>query len=82
MPLRFVGARTFAAHAVQVPSLGDSVPNGTILTLGKTPGQAVQVDDVIAVIETDKVSPAVPPCPRMAGAARHGPPVPRNTLPS
>ena len=50
-----VQARWLALHAVKVPSLGDSVPNGSILTLTKSPGDQVAVDDVLLVIETDKV---------------------------
>ncbi|KAA0160943.1 hypothetical protein FNF31_04015 [Cafeteria roenbergensis] len=51
-----VQARWLALHAVKVPSLGDSVPNGSILTLTKSPGDQVAVDDVLLVIETDKVT--------------------------
>ena len=42
--------------AVEVPSMGDSITEGTVAALVKQPGEAVAVDDVIAQIETDKVT--------------------------
>eukprot|EP00249_Psilotum_nudum_P013050 c24122_g1_i1 orf=497-1843(-) len=41
---------------VVVPFMGDSVPDGTVSGLLKKPGDSVAVDDVIAQIETDKVT--------------------------
>lgn len=41
---------------IKVPSMGDSISEGTIVEWVKSPGDNVQVDDVIAVLETDKVS--------------------------
>lgn len=40
---------------VQVPSMGDSISEGTLVEILKTPGQAVQADDVVCILETDKV---------------------------
>jgi multidrug efflux pump subunit AcrA (membrane-fusion protein) len=48
--------RGFAVHEVPVPSLGDSVTDGTLVEFVKGLGEAVASDDIVAVIETDKVS--------------------------
>lgn len=70
--LRLAGARSVARsdwlrglHASRpalqlvtekLPSLGDSITEGTLNSWTKKVGEKVAVDDVIAVIETDKVS--------------------------
>ncbi|KAJ1446399.1 thiamine diphosphate-binding protein [Pelagophyceae sp. CCMP2097] len=41
---------------VVVPSLGDSITEATIVSLERAIGESVKADDVIAVLETDKVS--------------------------
>jgi len=41
---------------VPLPSLGDSISEGTLVEWHIAVGQAVAVDDVVAVVETDKVS--------------------------
>ena len=41
---------------VEVPSMGDSITEGSIAAVLKGPGDSVQVDEVIAQIETDKVT--------------------------
>ena len=41
---------------IKVPSMGDSISEGTIVEWTAQIGQAVKVDDVIALIETDKVT--------------------------
>lgn len=41
---------------IQVPSMGDSITEGTIVEWTAQIGQAVKVDDVVALIETDKVT--------------------------
>jgi len=41
---------------MNVPEMGDSITEGTLLSWEKNPGDPVQMDDVLAVIETDKVS--------------------------
>jgi pyruvate/2-oxoglutarate dehydrogenase complex dihydrolipoamide acyltransferase (E2) component len=39
----------------QLDSLGDSITTAVLLNWAKLPGDAVHEDDVIAVVETDKV---------------------------
>eukprot|EP01053_Blabericola_migrator_P006197 Blabericola_migrator_1__6196@NODE_3129_length_2016_cov_309_804002_g1959_i0_p1_GENE_NODE_3129_length_2016_cov_309_804002_g1959_i0NODE_3129_length_2016_cov_309_804002_g1959_i0_p1_ORF_typecomplete_len381_score94_702oxoacid_dh/PF00198_23/1_9e84Biotin_lipoyl/PF00364_22/1e19Biotin_lipoyl_2/PF13533_6/0_79Biotin_lipoyl_2/PF13533_6/6_7e06HlyD_D23/PF16576_5/2_7HlyD_D23/PF16576_5/0_00032RnfC_N/PF13375_6/0_0046HlyD_3/PF13437_6/1_1e03HlyD_3/PF13437_6/0_011HlyD_2/PF12700_7/39HlyD_2/PF12700_7/0_13HlyD_2/PF1270 len=46
----------FASIDVKVPSMGESITEGTIQTLKKKYGDSVKVDELIAVIETDKIS--------------------------
>jgi 2-oxoglutarate dehydrogenase E2 component (dihydrolipoamide succinyltransferase) len=41
---------------VVVPFMGDSVPDGVIAAILKKPGDAVAVDEIVAQIETDKVT--------------------------
>ncbi|CAN0067617.1 unnamed protein product [Ascophyllum nodosum] len=41
---------------VPVPSMGDSISEGTVVQWMKQPGDAVEADDVCVVLETDKVS--------------------------
>ena len=48
--------RSFAIHELPVPSLGDSISDGTLVEFLKTPGMGVETDEIVAVIETDKVS--------------------------
>jgi len=53
----FMGAlRHFAVEPVVVPELGDSITEGTVVEWVKGPNDYVNVDDVICVLETDKVS--------------------------
>lgn len=40
----------------QVPGMGDSITEGTIVDLPVAPGDFVEADDVVVVLETDKVS--------------------------
>ncbi|GIL53365.1 hypothetical protein Vafri_8984 [Volvox africanus] len=44
------------AFEVKVPSMGESITEGTIATVLKKPGDPVKEDDIIAQIETDKVT--------------------------
>ncbi|QWC55906.1 2-oxoglutarate dehydrogenase complex dihydrolipoyllysine-residue succinyltransferase [Erythrobacter sp. 3-20A1M] len=48
------------ATEIKVPQLGESVTEGTIAEWLKQPGDAVEVDEPIASLETDKVSVEVP----------------------
>mmetsp|Transcript_11584 Transcript_11584/g.16904 ORF Transcript_11584/g.16904 Transcript_11584/m.16904 type:complete len:449 (+) Transcript_11584:14-1360(+) len=41
---------------IEVPSMGDSITEGTVVDLPVAPGDYVQADDVVVVVETDKVS--------------------------
>ncbi|CAM9809767.1 unnamed protein product, partial [Ectocarpus fasciculatus] len=43
-------------EVVPVPSMGDSITEGTIVEWAKQPGDSVEVDEVVVVLETDKVS--------------------------
>lgn len=47
---------TDAAEVVPVPSMGDSISEGTVVEWVKAPGEYVEADDVVVVLETDKVS--------------------------
>lgn len=52
-------ARAFSSAApvdVPVPSMGDSISEGTVVEWLKSPGDFVEVDEVVVVLETDKVS--------------------------
>src|SRR4051794_41555848 len=48
------------ATDVQVPTLGESITEGTLAKWLKKPGDAVAADEPIASLETDKVSVEVP----------------------
>src|SRR3954469_24905152 len=48
------------ATEVQVPTLGESITEGTLAQWLKKPGEAVAADEPIASLETDKVSVEVP----------------------
>ncbi|TYZ57331.1 hypothetical protein PybrP1_002923 [[Pythium] brassicae (nom. inval.)] len=45
-----------ASEAVPVPSMGDSISEGTVVEWLKAPGDFVDADEVVVVLETDKVS--------------------------
>jgi len=46
----------FASVEMNVPNMGDSISEGTIVELCFKKGDFVNVDDIVAIIETDKVS--------------------------
>ena len=52
---------TYLAKTVKVPSMGDSITEGAVFELSKSNlltvevGDAVEIDEIVAVIETDKV---------------------------
>jgi len=48
------------ATEVKVPTLGESITEGTLAQWLKKPGEAVAADEAIATLETDKVSVDVP----------------------
>ncbi|CDW91453.1 UNKNOWN [Stylonychia lemnae] len=48
--------RWFAVQVIKVPKMGDSISEGTIQTFVKKPGEYVEADEIVAVIETDKVN--------------------------
>merc|ERR1740117_2242938 len=43
-------------HTMKVPSMGDSITEGTLVEWQAQIGQKVEEDDVLALIETDKVT--------------------------
>src|SRR3954470_9147611 len=45
---------------IEMPAMGESVSEGTILEWAKQPGDAVEVDETIVEISTDKVDAEVP----------------------
>ncbi|TYZ66850.1 hypothetical protein PybrP1_002469 [[Pythium] brassicae (nom. inval.)] len=45
-----------AITTVNVPSMGDSISEGTLVQIVKSAGEPVYADEVVAVLETDKVS--------------------------
>ncbi|KAG2492018.1 hypothetical protein HYH03_009747 [Edaphochlamys debaryana] len=49
-------AASQAAYEVSVPPMGESITEGTIAAVLKKPGDAIKEDDIIAQIETDKVT--------------------------
>merc|ERR1719189_516074 len=52
----FRSQRLFSVTTVNVPNMGDSITEGTLVEWTKNVGDLCQVDDVVAVIETDKGS--------------------------
>lgn len=48
--------RTFADQIIQVPSMGDSISEGVLSEWLKEEGDWLDMDDVVCVVETDKVS--------------------------
>ena len=51
-----MSVRWFADVTQDVPNMGDSITEGTIIEWAKEAGDYVSMDDVVCVIETDKVS--------------------------
>lgn len=45
----------FASHIVKVPSMGDSISEGAVQEYTKKIGEFVNADEIVAVVETDKV---------------------------
>lgn len=45
---------------VRVPTLGESVTEATVATWFKKPGDAVNADEMLCELETDKVTVEVP----------------------
>lgn len=55
MPWLFKIQYAFAVKTVEVPSMGDSITEGAVFELAKNEGDFVELDEIVAVIETDKV---------------------------
>ena len=51
-----MNVRWFSEVTQEVPNMGDSITEGTIIEWAKEAGDYVAMDDVVCVIETDKVS--------------------------
>jgi len=47
--------RSMATQIIQVPKMGDSITEGTLIKTVKQLGERVALDEVVCVIETDKV---------------------------
>ncbi|EWM23638.1 dihydrolipoamide succinyltransferase [Nannochloropsis gaditana] len=56
LPIRALSASAGQDFILNVPSMGDSITEGTIVNWQKKVGDWVDADDVIVVLETDKVS--------------------------
>lgn len=52
----FFGRSIWKAVTVEVPSMGESISEGSVAAILKKPGDVVEEDDVIAQIDTDKVT--------------------------
>jgi len=52
--------RIFGTHVIKVPQMGESVSSATISAILKQTGEAVKEDEIVVVLETDKVSQEVP----------------------
>jgi len=50
------GARAFGSKIIPVPGMGDSISEGVVEEFVKQPGDYVEADEIIARIETDKVT--------------------------
>ncbi len=55
-PVAAFGIRAFSTEPIVVPDLGDSITEGTVVEWVKVVEDYVNVDDVVCVLETDKVS--------------------------
>jgi 2-oxoglutarate dehydrogenase E2 component (dihydrolipoamide succinyltransferase) len=53
-------ARFFGVETVAVPGMGDSISEGVIEEFLKQPGEFVEADEIMARIETDKVTVDIP----------------------
>lgn len=54
-PLNFQTQHRSLASNVKLESLGDSISTAVVVEWKKNAGDQVNVDDVVAVVETDKV---------------------------
>ena len=53
---QFISSRFFSSELVKVPTMGDSISEGTVQEFVKNVGDYVELDEVIVVVETDKVT--------------------------
>ncbi|KAJ4291495.1 2-oxoglutarate dehydrogenase complex E2 component [Collariella sp. IMI 366227] len=59
LPLQFQHVRTYADKIVKVPTMAESISEGTLKQWNKAIGDFVEQDEEIATIETDKIDVAV-----------------------
>ena len=52
----YAAARAEPEQAIEVPSMGDSITEGSLASVMKSVGDEVAMDEVVAQIETDKVT--------------------------
>jgi 2-oxoglutarate dehydrogenase E2 component (dihydrolipoamide succinyltransferase) len=55
LPLHFQHVRTYADTMIKVPTMAESISEGTLKQWNKSIGDFVEQDEEIATIETDKV---------------------------
>lgn len=61
LPVQFQHVRTYADKIVKVPTMAESISEGTLKQWNKAVGDFVEQDEEIATIETDKVcGPCIP----------------------
>ena len=60
MPRTDTGVRKAMAIEIQVPQLGESISEATVARWMKAPGDAVEADEPLVELETDKVTVEVP----------------------
>ena len=53
---RHISTSAFLAASIKVPSMGESIEEGTISAILKKEGDSVEMDEAIFQIETDKVT--------------------------
>ncbi|KAK3301457.1 uncharacterized protein B0H64DRAFT_353321 [Chaetomium fimeti] len=59
LPVQFQHVRTYADKIVKVPTMAESISEGTLKQWNKSIGDFVEQDEEIATIETDKIDVAV-----------------------
>lgn len=59
LPVQFQHVRTYADKIVKVPTMAESISEGTLKQWNKSIGEFVEQDEEIATIETDKIDVAV-----------------------
>ncbi|KAL2135665.1 hypothetical protein VTI74DRAFT_7346 [Chaetomium olivicolor] len=59
LPVQFQHVRTYADKIIKVPTMAESISEGTLKQWNKAVGDFVEQDEEIATIETDKIDVAV-----------------------
>jgi 2-oxoglutarate dehydrogenase E2 component (dihydrolipoamide succinyltransferase) len=55
LPVQFQHVRTYADSVIKVPTMAESISEGTLKQWNKAVGESFEADEEIATIETDKV---------------------------